>query len=217
MQRKLETSKATAKHIKQGASDPQAVQIHLMHHQHTELPSSKFQRKQRKHFKSRQHYYNEEKQRGPPVHKKYEAHTSPERCKKCGESQHVEGLRCPASKYQCKKCHTVCHFSSLYYKKREFENKRSLESRSSPKAHQQQIGTVCMQDSICSQSEVSSSDDTFCSQVTLKSSQVETKIPAPQHLITSLAYKLKPYKKTQYLRERLDSCSDVNIMPVSVS
>ena len=79
----MESSKVTAKHIKQMTSEPQAAQIHLMHHQCTESPLSKFQRKQKKHFKSRQgkskqHYYNEEKQR---VHKKYEAHTSPDRCK----------------------------------------------------------------------------------------------------------------------------------------
>ena len=48
------------------------------------------------------------------------------------------------------------------------------------------------------------------------STQVETTIPAPQHLITNLAYKLKPHKKTQYLKTRLDTCSDINIMPVSV-
>ena len=44
--------------------------------------------------------------------------------------------------------------------------------------------------------------------------QAETQ--APQHLITNLAYKLKPHRKTQYLRARLHTCSDVNIMPVSV-
>ena len=59
-----------------------------------------------------------------------------------------------------------------------------------------------------------SSDDSFCLQVKLKSTQAEA--PAPQHLITNLAYKLKPHKKTQYLRARLDTYSDVNIMPVSV-
>ena len=73
-----------------------------------------------------------------------------------------------------------------------------------------------MQDSICGQSDESSSDDCFSLQVKLKSTQVETKIPAPQHLITNLAYKLKPHKKTQYLRARLDTWSDVNAMPVSV-
>ena len=75
-----------------------------------------------------------------------------------------------------------------------------------------------MQDSICSQSEdLSSSEDSFCLQVQLQNTQVETKTPAPQHLITNLAYKLKPHhKKTQYLRARLDTCTDVNIMPASV-
>ena len=83
----MEGSKATARYIKQVASDSQAAQIHLPHHQHIEAPLSKFQRKQKKHYKSRQdtsnqHYHNEEKQRGPTGHMKYEAHTSPDRCKK---------------------------------------------------------------------------------------------------------------------------------------
>ena len=211
----MESSKATPKHVKQVASDPQAAQIHLICHQHTELPPSKFQRKQKKHYKSRQdtskqHYYNDEKQRGPQVHKKYEAHTSPGRCKKCGDSQYVEGFRCPASKYQCKNCHRFGHFSRLCYKKKEFEHKRV----SSPRAHQLQIGTAYMQDEICWQSDESSSDDSFCLQVKLKSTQAET--PALQHLITNLAYQLKPYKKTQYLIASLDTCSYVNIMSGSV-
>ena len=189
----MESSKATAKHIKQVASNPQALQINLMCHQHTELPPSKFQRKHKKPSKStqdtnKQQYYNEEKQRGPSVYKKYEAHTSPERCKKCGDSQHIDGFRCPASKHQCRNCHKYGHYSRLCYKKKEaFDKKRSLESRS-PKAHQLQIGPVYMQDSICGQSEdLSSSDDSFCLQLQLQSTQVETNIPAPRNLITNLA------------------------------
>ena len=54
LEKKMGSSKAMAKHIKQVVSDPQAAQIHSMHHQHTELPPNKFQRKQKKHFKSRQ-------------------------------------------------------------------------------------------------------------------------------------------------------------------
>ena len=73
---------------------------------------------------------------------------------------------------------------------------------------------LAQQDELYGQSEESSSNDSFCLQINLKSMQVET--PAPQHLITNLAYKLKPHKKTQYLRARLETCSDVNIMPVSV-
>ena len=40
--KKMESSKATAKHIKQVASNPQAAKTHLMCHQCTELPPSKF-------------------------------------------------------------------------------------------------------------------------------------------------------------------------------
>ena len=43
------------------------------------------------------------------------------------------------------------------------------------------------------------------------------KIPTPSHLITNLVYRLKPHHtRKQYLRERLDTCADDNIMPASV-
>ena len=119
------------------------------------------------------------------------------------------------SKYQCKNCHKFGQFSSLCYKKIGYENKRSLESRS-PRAHQLKIGSVCAKDSICGQSEdFSSGDESSCLQMKIKSYQAV--IPAPQHLITNLTYKLKPnQKKTQYLRARIDTCTDVNILPVSM-
>ena len=43
--KKMESSKATARHIKQVAGDPQAAQINLMHLQHTELPNGKYKKK----------------------------------------------------------------------------------------------------------------------------------------------------------------------------
>ena len=71
--------------------------------------------------------------------------------------------------------------------------KRSFES-GSPKAHQLKTGSGCAQDSLCGQSEdFSSSDESFCLQMKIKSNQAET--PAPQHLITNLAYKRKPNQK----------------------
>ena len=96
-------------------------------------------------------------------------------------------------------------------------SQRFLESRS-PKAHQLQLSQVCMQDFICGQSEdLSSSEDSFCLQLQLKSTQAETKFPAPQHLVTNLAYKLNPCKKrTKYLRARIDINASVNLMPASV-
>ena len=42
-------------------------------------------------------------------------------------------------------------------------------------------------------------------------------IPTPSHLVTNLAYKLKPHQtRNQYLRARMVTYTDVNIMPASV-
>ena len=83
-----------------------------------------------------------------------------------------------------------------------------------------QVGAVYACDkSICGHPEdCSSSNDSFCLQVKIQQSQAEgKKIPTPSHLITNLAYKLKPHEtRNQYLRARLDTCTNVNIMPASV-
>ena len=73
-------------------------------------------------------------------------------------------------------------------------------------------------DSICSQSEdFTSSDDSFCLQVRIQHVQAESKFPTTPYLITNLAYKLKLHqKRSPYPRARIDTCTDVNIMPDSV-
>ena len=88
-----------------------------------------------------------------------------------------------------------------------------------PQAHQLQAGVVYTQeDSICSQSrDLTSSDESFCLQVKIQCTQANTKISTPHHLTTNLAYRLNPHHRGyQYLRARLDTCADVNIMPASV-
>ena len=76
-----------------------------------------------------------------------------------------------------------------------------------------------MQDnSIYSQSgDLTSSNESFCLQVKIQCTQANTKITTSHHLITNLAHSLKPHhKRNQYLRARLDTCANVNAMPVSV-
>ena len=93
-----------------------------------------------------------------------------------------------------------------------------LSSQEHPK-HQLQAEEVYTQDdSICGQSEdFISSDDSFCLQVRIQCVQAESTFPKTSHLITNLAYKLKPHHITnQYLRTRFETCADVNIMPASV-
>ena len=89
-----------------------------------------------------------------------------------------------------------------------------------PRVHQLLAGAVYAKDSaICSQSEAdSSSEDSFCLQVKMKPKQSNLqRIPRPTHLITNLAYRLKPHHtRNLYLRSRPDTCANVNIMPTSV-
>ena len=74
------------------------------------------------------------------------------------------------------------------------------------------------EDPICGHSEERSSDDSFCLQLKVQHAQARIKkISTPSHLITNLAYRLKQHHtRNQYLRARLDTCVDVNIMPASV-
>ena len=138
-----------------------------------------------------------------------------ERCQKCGGSNNIEVFQCPAKKFQCKSCHKYGHFKSLCYQKKQ----ASFKLRK-PKVYMLQTGTVYACDkSICGPSEdCSLSDESFCLQVKIQHAQVEgKKIPTPSHLITNLAYKLKPHQtRNEYLRARLDTCTDVNIMPFIV-
>ena len=66
--------------------------------------------------------------------------------------------------------------------------------------------------------EDSTSEDSFCLQVKIKCIlDKEQEVPRPKHLITNLAYRLKPHHtRNLYLRARLDTCVDVNLMPASV-
>ena len=86
--------------------------------------------------------------------------------------------------------------------------------------HQLQAGAVYAKESaICSQSEEeSSSEYSFYLQVNLKCTQADNqKIPRPIHLITNLPYRLKPHHtRNLYLRARLNTCADVNLMPACV-
>ena len=81
--------------------------------------------------------------------------------------------------------------------------------------HQLKAGTIHAHDS---NEEVDSSDDSFCLQLKIQCAQAHhKKTPKPACLITNLAYRLKQHEnRNLYLRARLDTCADVNIMPASV-
>ena len=135
-------------------------------------------------------------------------------CSQCGDSTHVKAFSA-LQKFQCKASHRFGHFASFCYQKKQ----ATFKSRK-PKVHQLQTGAVYAKESgICSQSEDdSSSEDFFCLQVKVQCTQAHLqKIPRPAYLITNLAYRLKSHHmRNLYLRARLNTCGDINIMPASV-
>ena len=185
----------------------------------TQLPQSKSMRqKKKKPFKFRQeatkHYEDArkpwEKRRFDPEHT--------DRCQKCGDSLHREGLRCPVAKCQCKLCKKIGHFSSMCYKKIEKSDyyQRSFWS-SSPKAP---IKSWICTDSILVQPIRRLIKQRF---ILLAVEGATTmwwswdQIYSTMASVTNLEIKLKPHKnRTKFLRVRIDTCANVNLMPISV-
>ena len=105
------------------------------------------------------------------------------------------------------------HFTSQCFQRKQ----HSQHKYRWPKAHQIQADEIY--DSPDSYpSEVSSSEDSFYLQVKVKQQQDDTqKVPRLTHLITNIAYWLKQcHIRNKYLRARIDTGAEVNLMPVSV-
>ena len=169
--KKLESSKATACHIKQVAGDPQAAQINLLRHQCTELPAGKYKKK-RAPMKPKQpnhkHQSNEGYHPQAQPKKRFDAkgaHNDKSRCSKCGDTTHLEGFQCPAKKYQCKACHKFGHFTSMSYQKKHTPSKHRK-----PKMYQLQAGIRHVQGSASydHSDDNSTSEDSFCLQIKIK-------------------------------------------------
>ena len=115
--------------------------------------------------------------------------------------------------YQCKSCHKFGHFTSLCFIKGQ--QKQAYHKHQKPKAHQLTAGTI---HSYESQSDSEGSENSFCIQLQVKCVQAQTKVDKkPTCLITYLPYRLKMHENRNfYLRARLNTCPDINIMPASV-
>ena len=222
--KKLESSKSTAKHIKQVSHEPQAAQVNLMRHQCTELPHSKFQRKQRKfkprpaNFRNQQEHqqYDREKERLPQANRKFkqEQTNKEDRCTRCGDTPHMQGFRCPSGRHQCKYCKKIGHFSHMCFKKTQEQTYKKGQNK--PQAHQLQVGRYSSVDQQYDQEDTSESDDSFCLQMQIKPAQADQESCETQQLFTHLKYKLKYHRRsTKFLRTRIDTCSNANVMSAS--
>ena len=144
-------------------------------------------------------------------------HKYKDRCPKFGDSAHIEGFQWPAKKFQCKACHKFGYFTSLCFQRNQ--QKQAPYKFRKPKIHPLKAGALYTQENaVSSQSEDSSSKDSFCLQINIQCIQVSIRnVPTPAHLTANLVYWLKPHhNRNLYLRARLDTCADVNVMPASV-
>ena len=86
--------------------------------------------------------------------------------------------------------------------------------------HQLQAGAMYIHNSASydHMDDDSTANDSFCLQVKIKCNQTkEQRVPRPTHLLTNLAYRLQPHHyRNLYLRARLDTCANVNLMPASI-
>ena len=134
--KKMESSKATAKHIRQVAGDLPAAQIQLMQHQHTELPARNYpMRKQTS--TARRKLQNHKSPEIPTSQKPSDLQkldTCSNKCTRCGDTLHAKGFQCPARKVQCKICHKFGHFTTVCYQESQ-QPSSSFKTRK-PKAEQ---------------------------------------------------------------------------------
>ena len=134
--KKMESSKATTKPIRQVAGDLPVAQIQLMQHQCTELLAGNYP-KRKKTTTAKQKLQNH---RSPELHtsqkpfdlQKLETHS--DRCTRCGDTLHTKGFQCPARKFYCKVCHKFGHFTIVCYQKSQ-QPSSSFKPRK-PKAQQ---------------------------------------------------------------------------------
>ena len=130
--KKMESSKATAKHIRQVVGDLPTAQIHLMCHQCTKLPAGNYN-KHKKLAKQRPQNHRLEQMPKESFHL-WKPEKSSDKCIRCSDTSHVKGFQCPATKFQCKVCHKFSHFTSVCYQKNQQTSGTFIPRKS--KAHQ---------------------------------------------------------------------------------
>ena len=214
----MDSSKATAKHIRQVPGDLLAAQMQLMQHQCTQLPAGNYPRRKQ----------NSTTRWKPQNHKIPEIPTSQKpsdmlkldacsnKCTRCGDTLHAKGFQCPARKFQCKICHKFGHFTTVCYQKSQGQHSSNSFQSRKPKAQQLHVGVLYTHhDADRSESE-SEMEDTFCFQMKIHRTQIShPEVPKLIYLMANLAYCLQDHhKRNQYLQARLDTCTDMNLMPM---
>ena len=218
--KKMESSKAMAKHIRQVAGEIPAAQVQLMHHQCTQLPARNFPRR-KSNSTSGQKPQNHKMPDVPTMQKtpdmlRPEAHS--EKCNRCGDTPHAKGFQCQARKFQCKICHKFGHFTSVCFQKSQGQHFSNSFHARKLKAQQLCVGALYTLQDTGSSKYDSDPEEKFCLQMKVHRTHIShPDVPKPVYLMANLAYHLKErHTRNQYLWVRLDTCADVNLMPMAV-
>ena len=126
--------------------------------------------------------------------------------------------QCLARKFQCKICHKFGHFTSVYFQKSQGQHSSNSFHARKLKAQQLHAGALyTLHDAESNECE-SGPEDTFCLQMKIHRTHIShPEVPKPVYLMANLAYHLQKYHtRNQYLRARLNTCADVNLMPMAV-
>ena len=131
----MESSKATAKHIRQVAGDLPVAQIQLMQHQCTQLPAKNYPRR-RQTSNAQRKLQNHKTLEIPTSWKPSEPHkldVHSDKCTRCGDTLHTKGFQCPAGKFQCKICHKFDYFTTVCYQKSQANSHPILFTQENPR------------------------------------------------------------------------------------
>ena len=190
-----------------------------MCHQRTQLPTRNYPRR-KSHVTISQKPQNCKTQEVPTMWKTpdtLQPDGQSDKCSRCSDTPHAKGFQCLARKFQCKICHKFDHFTSVCYQKGQGHHTSSSTQSRKPKAQQLCAGALyTLHDA--ESSEYESGPDTFCLQMKIHRTRIShPDVPKPVYLMANLAYHLQEYHtRNQYLRARLDTCANINLMPMAV-
>ena len=104
-----------------------------------------------------------------------------------------------------------------YQRNQSQQSSNSFHSRK-PKAQQLRVGALYTHHNADHSESDSETEDSFCLQMKIHRTQIlHPEMPKPIYLMANLAYHLQEHhKRNQYLRARLDTCVDVNLMPMTM-
>ena len=187
----MESSKATAKHIRQVVGDLLAAQLQLIQHQCTQFPAGNYPRRKQNSI-SIQKPQNCKTPEVPTSQKpldtqRPDAHS--DKCNRCGDTVHVKRFQCPARKFQCKICHKFGHFTTVCYQKSQGQHSSKPFQSRKLKAQQLCAGALYTLNDEDSNDCESETENNFCLQMKIHRTHISHPgVPKPVYLMVNLAY-----------------------------